>query len=372
LAAADVLVESIGKLDKRQNSPAFRADLLLKVALANVIQSQQAEALELLAQAEKASKGMKNADVFGMIIGYFRYQCSLGLDFEQLMSSFSDGQMKIFEIALSYAAMPFHEIPPRYLDALPCVLQGRLTFCSSKMEFDSVSEETIPVYFDDDKKLCFFDLAGKKLYYAGDDLAFNRFNFYFVTMVEQMPHSPHLYLTDDFQIEEGDVLCDIGAAEANFALMAVDKCSQIHIFEGDEKWNEAIWATFAPYREKTTIINKMVSDVSDEEYLTLDEYFGEQRVDFLKLDVEGAEMKVLKGAQKLLAKNRQIKLCVCTYHRSGDAFELADYLQGLGFKTEFSEGLMVFGEEYDPEWYRGSDPQYPYFRHGLIRAWREA
>jgi hypothetical protein len=30
---------------------------------------------------------------------------------------------------------------------------------------------------------------------------------------------------------------------------------------------------------------------------------------------------------------------------------------------------MLYKEE--PEWYKGSDPQYPYFRHGLLRAWRE-
>jgi hypothetical protein len=188
-------------------------------------------------------------------------------------------------------------------------------------------------------------------------------------MVEQTPHSPHLYLTDDFQLEEGAVFCDIGAAEANLALTVADKCSKIYIFEGDEDWNAPLQATFAPYREKTTIINKMVSDVSEGDYISLDDYLGEQKVDFLKLDVEGFEMSVLRGAKALLEKNRRMKMCVCTYHRNTDASEIDEYLRGLGFKTEFSEGFMIYTEE--PEWHKGSDPQYPYFRRGLIRAWRE-
>jgi hypothetical protein len=187
--------------------------------------------------------------------------------------------------------------------------------------------------------------------------------------LEQAAHSPHLYLTDDFPIEEGDIICDVGAGEANFALTAADKCGGIHIFEGDAVWNEALQATFAPYRDKTAISNKMVADVAGDGYVTLDEYFGEQRVDFLKLDVEGAEMQVLKGAQRLLERNRGIKLCVCTYHKCGDACEISEYLQGLGFTVEFSEGFMVFKD--DPDWHLGSDPQYPYFRRGLLRARRE-
>jgi hypothetical protein len=244
-------------------------------------------------------------------------------------------------------------------------------FSSRNLQMPPFTEETVPVYYDNERGLYFFDMSGKKLYYPEKDAAHNRICFYYSTMVEQGEHSPHLYLTDDFQYEEGDVLCDIGAAEANFALMAIDKCSKVHIFEGDEKWKEALQATFAPYQDKATILFKMVSDVSDGYYLALDEYFGEQKVDFLKIDVEGFEIKILNGAKNLLEKNRRIKLCICTYHRGKDAQEINEYLQKLGFKTEFSEGFMVFEEKEDPEWYLGSDPQYPYFRYGLIRAWRE-
>ena len=42
---------------------------------------------------------------------------------------------------------------------------------------------------------------------------------------EQDPHSPHLYLTEDFEPEDGSVIIDAGVAEGNFALSVVEKAS---------------------------------------------------------------------------------------------------------------------------------------------------
>ena len=227
----------------------------------------------------------------------------------------------------------------------------------------------LPFNYDSEKELYFFDLSGKKLYYLGADAGKARNIFYSVNMIEQAPHSPHLYFTDEFFVRPGDVFCDVGAAEANVALGVAETAAALHIFEGNADWTKALEATFAPFKEKTYIVNKMVSDVTDGDFISLDDYFGEKRVDFLKLDVEGFEMNVLRGAEKLLAANPGIRLCVCTYHQGRDAAEIKEFLEKRGFKTEFSEGFMIFpfGEDY----YVGSDPLYPYFRQGLIRAKRE-
>ena len=48
---------------------------------------------------------------------------------------------------------------------------------------------------------------------------------------EQIPTSPHLYVTDEHKVNAGDVLIDAGVAEGNFALKYVDLCSKLYLFE---------------------------------------------------------------------------------------------------------------------------------------------
>jgi FkbM family methyltransferase len=85
--------------------------------------------------------------------------------------------------------------------------------------------------------------------------------------------------------------------------------------------------------------------------LTLDHYLASQNiksVDFLKLDVEGAELSVLKGAKKLLAtKPRPVILCEVDEIRSAPwnyrAVEIYDFLVNAGFEwfSCKSDGLLA-------------------------------
>jgi FkbM family methyltransferase len=73
---------------------------------------------------------------------------------------------------------------------------------------------------------------------------------------------------------------------------------------------------------------------------TVDKYLMENaiaRVDFIKLDVEGGELDVLKGAERLLSgKNRPIILCELEDSRTEawgySAAETAQYLESRGFQ----------------------------------------
>lgn len=58
--------------------------------------------------------------------------------------------------------------------------------------------------------------------------------------------------------------------------------------------------------------------------VSLDEYAAEQgigRVDFLKLDIEGAEPQALRGARAVIARDRP-QVAVCTYHRKEQLCEI--------------------------------------------------
>jgi FkbM family methyltransferase len=59
-----------------------------------------------------------------------------------------------------------------------------------------------------------------------------------------------------------------------------------------------------------------------------------QRVDFIKLDVEGSELATLLGAQDTLRRFTP-KLAVSLYHRPNDLFTIPFYLRSLGLGYRF-------------------------------------
>lgn len=90
---------------------------------------------------------------------------------------------------------------------------------------------------------------GKKLFFKQLPTAKALKYKYMNLMEEQSPHSPHLYVTQDFDVDDGSVLYDIGSAEGIFALSNVERARHIVLFEGDEAWLGALRATFEPWKE---------------------------------------------------------------------------------------------------------------------------
>jgi FkbM family methyltransferase len=62
--------------------------------------------------------------------------------------------------------------------------------------------------------------------------------------------------------------------------------------------------------------------------VALDDVLPTQRVDFIKLDVEGAEIQALQGAAQLIERSRPV-LAISLYHRPQDIWEIPDQLAGL-------------------------------------------
>jgi FkbM family methyltransferase len=50
-----------------------------------------------------------------------------------------------------------------------------------------------------------------------------------------------------------------------------------------------------------------------------------EKVSFIKMDIEGAELKALKGAEKIIAKNKP-KLAICIYHSNEDMLGIAEFI----------------------------------------------
>jgi hypothetical protein len=72
------------------------------------------------------------------------------------------------------------------------------------------------------------------------------------------------------------------------------------------------------------------------------------KVDFIKMDIEGAEIEALAGMENTLESCQALKLAVAAYHRvRGEPTykTVIPYLQQKGFKTVENEGIIYGGKK---------------------------
>jgi hypothetical protein len=216
---------------------------------------------------------------------------------------------------------------------------------------------------DDAVGLYYTHWEGKKLYYKNGTNPRRARQYFNSLRLEQDTQSPHRYLTQAFDVAEGEVVIDIGAAEGNFSLSIIEKAKAIYLFETDSQWIKALQATFSPWRDKITIVQRYVSDETKDGCITLDDYFDDDRtIHFMKADVEGAEGQVLRGAARTIAAQPNLKIAICTYHRQEDAENLDNMLKAMGFHNEFSDGFMLY------YYGRNNVVREPFLRKAVLRA----
>lgn len=226
----------------------------------------------------------------------------------------------------------------------------------------------VQAFYDKKYKMPYVLHAGKKLFFPRGysvQQAMQSYSGYIngdLILEKHENGSPHQYQSADFCVKDGDVLIDVGCAEALFALDAVEKASKIYLVERDPKWIKALKATFEPYSNKVVFVRKLITDRNSKNTITLDTLLKNEVHSslFIKMDIEGYEVPVIKSSQDFLKQNIDICLACCTYHKNNDAIELEKQFKELEYTTEFSNGYMLF--------IRYDQPVYPYFRHGVIRA----
>lgn len=173
---------------------------------------------------------------------------------------------------------------------------------------------------------------------------------------------------------ENDVAIDIGAYVGMWSVRSAYAVGQKgHVYAIEPVPGNLEWLKGNVAELPVTVIPALVSDRDGEEefYLaratscsslvlkhnanpkrvpafrldTLLKAHGIERVDFIKMDVEGAEMKVLQGAIKTLEQN-DVRLSIASYHKlpSGtpEAPAIAEFLEGLGFTVYTDSGLRRY------------------------------
>lgn len=176
--------------------------------------------------------------------------------------------------------------------------------------------------------------------------------------------APHQYQSNAVFVKEGDTILDIGSAEALFALDNVYKAKRIYVFESNPIWWEPLKATFGKFKGKVVLINKTVSTIDSSQYVRIDTCLEGEEIQglFIRMDIEGEEKNIIKENEKLLTRNIDIRISCASYHRHDDSYIIESALKNFGYKTENSEGYMLFlyDQDFSP----------PFFRRGIIRAYK--
>lgn len=223
----------------------------------------------------------------------------------------------------------------------------------------------VKVFFDDKEQMNYVLHDGKRLYlpkkFPNEKIMKEYYNS---LCMEQDFESPHLYQSERVHVNEGDVILDVGAAEGFFTLSVIDKISYAYLIEADSEWEKALLATFRSYSDKVKIVSKFASDVDDGDEITIDSIVEDKKVDFIKMDIEGAEQKALSGAVNTL-RSQNVKCSICTYHNDNDFDEINSFFDNMRYQCEPSEGYILCGGMWEKD-NRDID-----FRRGVIRSWKE-
>ena len=217
----------------------------------------------------------------------------------------------------------------------------------------------------DEEKHPYVIYEGKRLYYP-DSYHFPKCNgteFIHDIMYEQKDNSPHLYLKGENDIQTGDTIIDAGTCEGNFAIRFIDKVKRVYLIESDPLWIECLERTFRPYKNKTVICNKYLTRYDSNNTITIDSLVSHEKINFLKMDVEGAEIDALLGAKRTLLNNN-VKCSICSYHKMNDEENIKFIMKALGYKTSASKGYMFF--LYDKNIFETLD-----LRRGIVYAYKK-
>lgn len=193
------------------------------------------------------------------------------------------------------------------------------------------------------------------------------------------------YMLRGFMPSVGDIAIDGGAFNGETAGDFVALGAKVYSFEMNaenfkecrimaQKYNFTVenyglWSKQETLNYKKSGSGSMVAENGDSsaKFIDLDSYLAEHnlpRLDYIKLDIEGAEMEALKGAANSIRKWKP-KMAICVYHKMDDFWTIPEYILSLRSDYEFEfrhYPLGLFAEKEDMDILRkyniGNVPMY--------------
>lgn len=157
---------------------------------------------------------------------------------------------------------------------------------------------------------------------------------------------------DVFAPVDDEIIIDAGAYDGKTALRFLKwgegKVKHVYSFELDPANVPKCEENLKGHEDKVTLINKGTWSKNGRIYITpasagshvsdrgtveagltsIDDIVRDEKVTFIKMDVEGAELESLKGAKNTIIKNHP-RLAICAYHKNSDLYELPEYILSL-------------------------------------------
>jgi len=117
----------------------------------------------------------------------------------------------------------------------------------------------------------------------------------------------------------------------------------INIALADRNGSEKLYLHFS------SMCHSLISQEDKNSYIkvpvkTVDKLVEElnlKKIDVIKIDTEGAEMPILRGAEKTLKANPNVKLFIASYHYPSEIQEVCQFLNKRGFETKISQNTIV-------------------------------
>lgn len=166
-------------------------------------------------------------------------------------------------------------------------------------------------------------------------------------------YSAQYFDTDIMAPREGEVFIDGGCYDCSTDKAFIKWCNgsyrKIFAFEPDaenyekclrkcreegianiELYNKGLWdckkeLSFEASGGQGSKIGEHGTNIIKIATAAIDDVVGEDEVSFIKLDVEGAELKALQGAARTIRRFRP-RLAICIYHKPEDVIEILEYI----------------------------------------------
>jgi len=131
----------------------------------------------------------------------------------------------------------------------------------------------------------------------------------------------------------------------NIKLNNLQNVTPINIALTDHEGSEKLYLSASGSGGHSLIIPENKNSYTSVQVETLDKLLKEldiRKIDIMKIDTEGAEIPILKGAEKTLRDNPDMKIIIAAEHYPSQIKEVTQFLNEKGFKTKvFHKDVVI-------------------------------